>query len=199
MGPFDQVPGLAQAIEEERTNRDLALMDTLPVCGMPCRQVSIKTLVLLRQFGNAFIIGGAIPGPEHVAVFLWMHSPDYCLNEKARLRFVEGKVWPLMKSGRFAWCVMEIMAHLKRSFQDSPGGSGGGKEYVNPGAGIVDFLASEYGWTDDHILNLPIARVFLYQKAARIRRRPDLPRFNPSDGLISQWLRERMQPAPASN
>lgn len=191
----DTIPGYREAIAQERADRDLALMETIPICGLSCRQLSLRTCILLNECDNAFISGGRVATPEEVAVFLWFLSPDYCLDPKARERFVKKKVAPIFKAGKFLWCVMEINQHLRRAFRDSPGGGMRNKEYVNAGAAVVDTLASEYGWSARDILEMPLASIFLFQRAARMRRNPKAPMFNESDQLLSKHLQERMRQA----
>ena len=186
------LPGFREAVEKERALRDLSLMDTVPICGLSCRQLSLRMWVLLRECGNALVLGG-MPSPEEIAVFLWFLSPDYCLEEKKRQKFVRSKVAPALKSLGLIGCIREIRAHMDHAFLDSPGGSGSErKEYVTPAVSIIDFLASEYGWTDSHIMDLPLERLFLYQRAAILRRNPKALLTNESDGIISRHLRERM-------
>lgn len=189
----DAIPGYRAAVIAEQTDRDLALLETIPICGLPCRQISLRVWMILNQCGNAFIVGGRPATPEEVAVFLWFLSPSYCLSEKERQKFVKRKVLPLFRAGKLAWCVAEICVHLRRAFRDAPGGGGNRKEYVNPCAAVIDSIASEYGWTADYIMALPIAALFLYQRAARMRHNPKAVMFNESDEFLSLHLRQRME------
>lgn len=192
MSFFDpnSVPGYAEAVEAERTNRDLAFIGLpVPLCGVVVRQLTLRHLLLLEHCGNAFICGG-IPEPSDVALFLWFLSPDYCLDPKKRDEFVRGVARLKMVES-----VLAIRAFLDGAFMDAPQNLDGGKAYFSTAAGLVSMLAREFGWDDEAILEKPVARLFQYQKAILHRYRPDLPLFNPSDALISRWLAKRNEEA----
>ena len=197
MSLTDEIPGLAAEMEREQTVRAASLLDTIILCGLPCRQLSIRTHTLLKASGSPFITGEGVPSPQDVAVFLWMHSLDYEPgNEAKRVRWVKRHVRPLITGGKYAWCVSEICTHLGNTFMDSPGsGRQDGKVYFLGSAALVDQVASEYGWTDEFIMGLPIARLFQYQRAMRKRYDPRAPLSNPSDRLISEHLQARMRAA----
>jgi len=55
---------------------------------------------------------------------------------------------------------------------------------------MVDSLAVEYGWSESAILNLPIKRVFQYQRRIALRRQPTATLFNASDRVRGKWLEE---------
>ena len=65
--------------------------------------------------------------------------------------------------------------------------------------GLVDLLASEYGWSEEQILALPIARAIQYSRA--IERRRALAagqkpiQFNPSDNVVQRHLDTLNTPA----
>jgi hypothetical protein len=193
----DAIPGYREAIEQERADRDLAMMDRVPICGLQCRQISLRIWMLLNLCGNVFIAGGGTATKEEVAVILWMLSDAYCLNEKARQKWVKRNVRPLFQAGKFLWCVGEINQHLRRAFRDAPGGGKGSKQYVNAAAGVVDYLASEYGWSAREIMEMPIASLFLYQRAARMRHNPRAPMFNESDQILSRYMQDRVRGSEA--
>lgn len=151
----------ATADEICQRNRDLSLMDTIPLCGMTCRPVSIRTFVLLKQCGSGFILGGT-PTAAEVAIFLWFHSTGYCLDALARQRFLKSIRW-VMKPAGYQRCLVEIEQSLAMQFMDSPASGGGLIRHAAAVMGIVDLIAREYGWPDSQILDMPIARAFLYR------------------------------------
>lgn len=140
-------------------NRDLSLFDSQPLCGMVVRPISIRTYVLLKQCGSRFILGGA-PTAADVAMFLWFHSPDYSLDRKARERFMKS-IRRLLKPALFVRCAVEINRFLAAAFMDGPGDSL--LSYAGTVPGLIDLLAQQYGWSDGQIMDLPIARIFLYR------------------------------------
>ena len=194
MSLYDEIPGLAEEMEREQAIRQISLLDTIILCGLPCRQMSIRTHTLLVGMESPFLVPKpAAPSPEDVAVFLWLHSIDYIAgDERARQRWVRRNVRPLLKSGKYAWCVSEILVHISNTFMDSPGpGRQDGKVYFLGSAALVDSVASEYGWTDEFIMGVPLSRLFQYQRATRIRYNPKASLSNPSDRLISDHLARR--------
>jgi len=201
MSLTDEIPGLAAEMEREQTVRAASLLDTIILCGLPCRQLSIRTYTLLKGAGNPFIVPSVVPSPQDVAVFLWLHALDYeAGNERARLRWVRRNVRPLISGGKYPWCVAEINRHIENTFMDSPGpGRYDGKEYFLGSAGLIDLIASEYGWSDEYIMGLPISRLFQYQRAMRKRYDPRAALSNPSDRLISEHLQERSRIAQGGN
>jgi len=93
--------------------------------------------------------------------------------------------------------VREIFAYLARVFQDIPNSNGKGadsKSYTAPIASMIDLLAHEYGWTDETILRLPLARLFQYMRRIEKRNDPKAMQFNRSEQFVSRWLQERTAP-----
>ena len=190
---YSEIPGYLEAVNREQTARELAFLPApLPICGVPIRHMNIRHYTLLSGCGNRFVRGGR-PGVADVLGFFWFMSPDYSTAEGARERFV--------LKHRAAWdkrmdeLVAGIAAYVDSVFMDSPsgGGGGGGKFYTAPAAGMVDTLAFQYGWRDEDILEMPLARVFQYYKRISARLDPKAPQFNPSDRYVGEWLRKRME------
>ena len=201
MSLYDEIPGLAAEMEREQSVRELSMLDTIILCGIPCRQLSIRTHTLLVGMKSPFIVPGRVAEPEDIAVYLWLHCLDYeAGNESKRVRWVKRNVRPLIAAGRYGLCIAEISSHLMNTFMDSPGpGTRDGKEYFLGSAALVDSVASEYGWTDDYIMNVPLSRLFQYQRAMRKRYDRHASLSNPSDRLISEHLQGRNRAAQSSN
>lgn len=182
---YNAIPGYAEAVKVEQANRDLAyLKDCPPICGIPVRHMNARHWILLAGCGNKFITGGR-PLVEDVTGFFWFLSPKYSVNTSDRDIFIAALVHHIVLMDAPA----AIYAYLDRTFQDCPQGAGeGGKYYTAPVASTVDLLAREYGWTDEHILEMPLARLF--QQLRRIEMRYDRkkPQFNRSEKLVSEWL-----------
>ena len=53
---------------------------------------------------------------------------------------------------------------------------------------LVDLLCSEYGWSIEYALNLPMRLVWQLVRAIMKRRDPDVPIGNQSDRILSEWL-----------
>lgn len=193
---YAEIPGYAEAVREEQHNRDIAfLVSPAPICGVPIVHLSLRHWSMLIGCKNRFIHGDR-PEAGDVAMFLWFLSPDYVAGDNAaRDKFVSERVRPL----EFGAVVREVYAYLARVFQDIPNsnskGGGDSKSYTAPVASMVDLLAHEYGWTDETILTLPLARLFQYMRRIEKRNDPKAMQFNRSEQFVSRWLQERTAPA----
>ena len=181
------IPGYVEAVEREQNQREFAFTDApVPLCGIHVRQLTLHHLLVLMQCENAFVRGGEI-GVEDIAFFLWVISPDYCMNnDAARAAFMRGIV-----AIKYREAVAAINAFIGEAFMDSPGGRGvDGKSYMSFVAVYVDIFASEYGWETDYITHQPIARLMQLVKCIRLRKKPGAIMFNPSDRIITDYLTE---------
>jgi len=122
--------------------------------------------------------------------FLWIISPDFSPEPDAAARFVRKNrnVDPTPYPDL-------IREYLDEAFRYSPPrretktrtGKATPKEWVSS---IVDLLASEYSWTEQAILDLPITRLFLYVKRIRIRLGSDEADFSSeADRLQDEFMR----------
>ena len=190
---FNSIPGFREAVNEETQNRELAFFSSpLPVAGVSVRHYSARHHLLLIGCDNHFLTGGIIRS-EDIAMFLWFVSPEYVAgNQKLRSRFIRRNVRGLP----YAETKRAIETYL--SLQDWPASTPGGKkhrDHVASVAFIVDRLALEYGWSDEMILEMPLARVFQYLRIMTMRADPKALMFSPSDRLISKHLQARMSPS----
>lgn len=172
---FLNVPGYAEAAQRQEALRDSVFLGLpLTICGLPCDQLNARHLAILTHCRNGFVCGGEITGVA-VGQFLWCLSPDYSpINTKgraARLKQVSGL--------NFAKAKKEIEEYTDGVFMDShAGGSPRSESYNSWLAGLVDALASEYGWKQQEILDLPLAAVFQYVRLIRKRNGDNEPQFN---------------------
>lgn len=188
---LDAIPGYREACEREQEARNLAVSSqTVPLCGLSVYQLAPRHVCLLRLCQNAFFCGGRIQ-PEDVAFFLWVVSPEYSLDHKKRDKFLRRNVSAL----KYVDSVKQIKEYLDRAFMDAPptGGDPGGAQYVAPVVFLIDLFASQYGWTDEKTMSTPLPALFQYMKAIRLRVNPRATMFNPSDGLKSKHLMDRMR------
>jgi hypothetical protein len=194
---YTEIPGYTEAVNAEQSNRDVAFLATTPpICGVSIVHMGLRHWIQLIGCRNRFIRGER-PEPGDVAMFLWFLSPVYSCDPASRARFIAEQVRPL----DFITVTREIYAYLNRVFQDIPQGDNASleKSYTAPVASIVDLLASEYCWTDEHILTLPLARVFQYLRRIEKRRDPKVMQFNRSERLISKWMQKRCAAPNAEN
>ena len=188
MDGLSQIPGYSEAIRKENESRDLAFLN-LPqsVCGIDIGPFTLRKYILLEGIGNPFVCGGNIL-PAHVAQFLWILSPGWVAGNGSERDTFTRKV-SLIKYSR---AVKEIMELCEVTFQDSPSyrGAGFSVRIVSGAASYVDILASEYGWSENTVLDMPIARLFQYVRLIQKRHDPKRTFINPSDKVRGKWLAE---------
>jgi hypothetical protein len=182
------IPGLQDAVAAERFQRNADFLD-LPekICGVPVRPLTVRDVVKLDTIDSPFIAGGRPPNVDDITNFLWLLSPGY---EPSRL----AKRWFFLRRLRrldYREIVPAICDFVHRTFEDSPGGGAGGKSYYSIGAALVGIIASEYGWSEAAILDLPVRRALQYRNEITQRKYPKAVLFNPSDSIIGGWLNAR--------
>lgn len=188
------IPGYAEAVALEQSNRELAFIDLpIPLCGVTVNQMTPKHLLLLSGCENRFITGG-YPREGDLETFLWIISTDYRTGQKEMVSWVRKRLKHLDKREAYK----DISAYIERTFQDAPASNGvQQKQYTASVAFLVDLFGVEYGWTDTQVLNCPIARLYQLVKQIHMRRDPKAPRFNKSDAFISKMLQQRNAEAQA--
>ena len=119
---------------------------------------------LLLTVSNA-LIGEAEPTFKSVIRFLWIVSPKFC-ESKIRARFFQWNKRKLDQEETTEACAN----YLERAFSFQPSSkkesTGGSGDWVS---GLVDTIASEYGWPLREIMTTPLPILFLL--CARIKTR----------------------------
>lgn len=202
------IPGLREAIERETEKREFDFLGAPELlCGIEVMPLSIRRLLRLQAVNSPFLYNADLHvEPSDVAMFFWSLSPNYeralavrqsCELVSFRLgSFAFGHIrrrfarqLRQLKLGESSSACRQFVAD---AFEDSPGSNGvDGPTYYGWPAGYVGLLATEYGWTEDVILDLPLRR--LWQHVRRLIRRndPSATLFNPSDKVRGEWLREQ--------
>lgn len=193
MSLLTDIPGYAEAVNAEQANRELAFLPTPPpICGVPVRHLNARHHILLAGCGNRFVCGGGRPSEADALFLLWVISPEYSMDRSKRDAWMAGR----LKEWDFYQVASEIFKYLERVWQDWPRADGvQRKGYTASVAGLVDVLASEYGWSDEAILELPLARVFQYVRRIIMRHNPKAIMFNQSDRLLTDHLLARTEQA----
>lgn len=187
---LDTIPGYRDAVERENAVRDASFVQdgNEVLCGLSVRAMTARHVALLDMAGSPFVCGGA-PAPGRVAQFLWVVSKEFMAGDTAvRDAFVARcKSLPFLDSTR------QIEQYVEDAFQDAPPGKRAGERIplVSWVADLVDILASEYGWAEPEILNLPLKRAFQYVRCIQRRHNPKATFFNPSDKVRGEWLKEQ--------
>lgn len=188
MADIFQAPEYREAIAREETLRNAAFLDSPEtLCGFRVAPFNLLHLAALQIAGNPFICGGDLQ-PWHVAQFLWVvrepvpGRPGWrqrrFIRKCRRLRFVES--------------VGQIAEWVDLAFEDTIGrGCGAEAHEARPyvaAAGIVDRIASEYGWSEQDILKTPLKRLLAYQRAIAIRNDPEKIVLSRSDDILPELV-----------
>jgi len=193
MKPTD-VPGYWEAVEREQVARDTAfLCVSRQIHGFTVRPVTLRSYGELRLASSPFLPPFRTPEAEDVVLFLWRCSPDFTRQRtgmawrrfKKQCQAFMPPVEPLFKTAKAmrkfderSFDALVILAKLTTDLRkfvedqmlDKPqgGGTSGMPDFCSDLASIVDRLAGNYGWKEEDILDLPLARVFQYVKCCRV-------------------------------
>ena len=178
------IPDLKEAVAHQNLVRDAAfILGRESVAGIAVRPLTVRHVAALQAVGNPFVACG-VPEAADVAAFLWLVSPGY--DPRARLRR-----WFFIRRLRrmpYLKLVEGIESWLAESFQDTQGGGKAGPTYFSFAAALVGLIASEYGWSESAILELPVKRALQYRNEIQRRNNPNAPMFQPADRVINRWL-----------
>ena len=180
-----------KAVLSEKLDRTAAFLRLPERVGMfylrPLTAGDYSTHVML---GSPFVAGGT-PTPSDVWAFIWYQSVNYAPNAWFKKWLSELKV---ITHKDYIGLVVSVRAFVADSLSDLPHGKGdGGPAYYSWLASVVDTLASEYGWSRDAILDLPLRELGQYISAIKRRHNSKAIMFNQSDRLIPQMLREAQE------
>jgi len=174
---------------EDREARVCSLLGVAEDCAnLPTDPLTPRKMLLLEYASNAFMVGGEVK-PADVVQFLWIVSPSYQANSAAATAFAK-KVGKL----QFAKATISIKEWVELQLIDIPAGRPGGKISGRVWlAQYVDLFASEYGWTDEKILDTPIQRLgqFKNEILARVNGDNSEPCSVREDRLKAEWLKEQ--------
>ncbi len=182
-----KIPGYREAVADENLWRDAAFLLTgQRVAGMFCDALTPRHLLRLTIARNAFAVGGVV-GPLDVLGFLWEVHRGKFRGRLAQFCFAR-----CHRRLDFETAVNGIKAYLSGAMSDSPAVTGGNSvTYVSLTALIVHALASNYGWKEDRILDLPMTRVWQYLRCIQKQHDPDVILCNPSDTVRARALERR--------
>jgi hypothetical protein len=185
------IPGLVEAVREERFNREIAFTDGLEVLGggFRVRKMLVKDYVTLRTVENPIITHGK-GGILDLVQVLWMMHPEYGPNRWFKkwvfLRFVCSRLYtypPL-----YHQIYSAVQKWLNRVLQDLPSGGppSDDKSYFSDIAFLVWMLRP---WQPETVMNMPIDQALQYSTISRLEK--GLNVSNPSDDLIARWQKQR--------
>jgi len=180
-------PKLAEAREQDRASVALSFLPIIiPLGRFKIAPLTIERLLWLEQVQSPFVYGHQ-PSREDVLAFLWINSPDFRVGEWAGKKFCWNNY--LINWKRYANLIAEYMTEISKAI-------GGGSEEKNPNAHwlpqMVDAFASQYHWSHDQIMRMPVERAMLLSSsmAARVSESP-APHFSPNaDRVRAEMLNE---------
>jgi hypothetical protein len=179
---LDSIPGLAAKVAkasrlEQERRENAYLSDVRRICGHDVRLMNARHWIMLDAAGVPFLAANVM-GPIEVAIFLWVLSPAWkpgkCPERDEFLkRVAKVKLGPARK---------QIAEYVDETFMDG-GGSRGSSSKAPPAtsfaAALVDLVASEYGWREGEILDMPLVRLFQYLRRIDMRTNPKAAVINP--------------------
>lgn len=202
------------AVEAEGRLRDLPFLSpALPekLAGFQVQPMTMRHVLALRMAGSAFFCGGTLPDEFDAFGFIWLLSPLYDPANAKRKETMLAACEKFMPPTRRLWqsrkrhqarkakrfeafmsALKEVQGFIYETFMDQPPSSGEGqaKAYYSDAAALVDQFGSEYGWTADYTLDLPLKVAFQLLKIIRARDRAKLRKppmlFNKSDEFIAK-------------
>lgn len=163
------------AVRRESEVRETALLPMcFDLCGIEVNQFTPQHYILL-DFADNPHLDGKPPTLEKTLEFLWVVSTEYKHRDKDAFEAFKNKY-----KDAFDHEVMidEIYEYLSYSLLDLVSSSSQDESkkpktnrapyyaWIIP---YIDLLASQYGWDDDYIMQLPFARILQYTRAIEER------------------------------
>lgn len=178
------------AIEKEQAIRDSAFISDFDVIGkIKVSALTPKLFTILTLMKSPLVLGGQLTS-ESILSFLWVikiKSPD-----ENQTSFFE----TVILKEEFETIMRDIGNYFEDAFQDAPLVSAPVDNtipYYSSMTTIVDYLASEYGWKEEDILNMPYKRLFQYIKLLMKKHNPEKVLFNKSDSIKSEMIQELLK------
>lgn len=186
---FDRIPGLRDAVEAERFQRDLAFAEVPEdICGVTVVPLNWLRFIRLAVSGSPFVCGGEV-NPHDVAAALWLLSPDYSPTSKWRR-------WLFMRRVRripYLKLCEGLDNYFQEALADAPGGRSreDSPSYYSAPAAQMDLFCSEYGGiTPENFTRIPFKQLWQLLRCIQARHGEKVF-FNPSDRIRGDWLRQQ--------
>ena len=159
----------AMAVRKESIIRESSFLPiTLDIAGIEVNQFNFNHYVLLDFLNNPILNGGNIESAD-ILTFIWVVSTQYKPNDKVAFdEFVATKCLGIDYDKAFDECV----EYLSNGLMDIGGDTN--PENIIPKSNktpyyswivtYIDLIASQYGWTPEYIMKMPVAQVFQYSR-----------------------------------
>lgn len=193
------IPGYAEAVREERRRRnrsEFALPDT--VCGVTVRPLTLADITVLQEAGVCFFDESpdAYDAATSLVMLLWWQWTRRPAKAKDRLKRRFARAVGYVSTER---AQKELDEWLYWQFADAPprkeGTGGTSPPIASFAVSMCDAVASHCAFSRAEIMALPLPVLWQHVKLAQVARAPDTPRFNPSDRVKTEFLRNRMKSA----
>lgn len=135
------------------------------------RQITLSDFAHLEYTENALFVEGEEAGIADFVLFLWhMRTISEGRNAKQFAKWAASRLTPATQD--------EILGFIAAQLNDMPSGKSGPQTEIKQStvadssvaiATLVDQIANEYGWDEQKILKIPIARLLQYYQ--RIMKR----------------------------
>lgn len=199
------IPGYAEAVRRESEIRNRAFLGGAQVvCGVRVYPLSLRRLIWLEAAGNAHVIPARFESlaeaAAHAAQVLYFCSGRFRLPDSPAVPF--WRAWRDKISVRLfltalrsirteVELISEVREWLDAQFMDAPCGSSDGVHSAGHAA-YPAYIVDRFGeagllFTQDEILDMPLARLWQYWRLAT-RRLSGGALTNPSDDLATQYL-----------
>jgi hypothetical protein len=198
---FQTIPGLRDAVQRESRVRDNAfLIGLVPerVCGFEIRPLTLTTYLLLEKIRSPFLItrplrvgekllkpSEIVPSPDATFNALWILSANHRPTTGSLFNRIAARAsrWVLRRRvarSQHAALVDGLRAFMEESMMDMPQGASSAPRIASSSyfAQVVDLLASEYGWTADYVMRLPMVQLWQLRNRIRKRLNPKATDFN---------------------
>lgn len=150
----------------ERDRREAAeslLRHPVLVSGIWLHRMTIERVLYLQALDHPIVTGGDL-SKDDVYSLMWILSLNFkpCspwAYRRFKLRFLFKRIAPVGEEIS-AWLRSELDSGEKENSAPPPA------DWV---VTLIDALASQYGWKEQDILDLPVARAFKYGKAIHSR------------------------------
>jgi hypothetical protein len=219
-GPFipESVPGYKEAVELERRNRASSFIAEVEiVAGFELVPMTLRHFDTLRFLGNP-ILRHSHPSPSELYAFLWFLNPRYTPQDSPERRAMVKRARAFSEPRAPLWSTptalrifrlkhLEWLAYystvvsachvfVEEAMYDCSSADSGRREksYYHDIAYFIDLFGSEYGWSLQATLNLPMKQIFQLEKRCLERRHGRKHLWNRSEAnlgaLVDSWNRK---------
>jgi hypothetical protein len=114
-------------------------------------------------------LSGRIPVAADISQFFHAIRPDWQFGDKPTPSWSR-EIKPLCIVGKYGYAVKEIKDYIERAWIDTNSGPSSGMRQAPVAAFVADWVnryAKLYGWEDDKIMRMPIARLVQLDRVDR--------------------------------